>query len=120
MYIGKLAKLSGATPKAIRLYESIGLIPTPARLGRYRIYTNEDVSLVHMIRRAQAVGFSLADLKDLANAKSSTGKLSLEIANRMIADKREKLRKQIDDTLKQDQQLLELHEELNRTYGQVF
>lgn len=59
MYIGKLAKLSGATPKAIRLYESIGLIPTPKRQGRYRVYSDKDVSLVHMIRRAQAVGFSL-------------------------------------------------------------
>ena len=51
MYIGKLAKLTGASPKAIRLYESIGLIPIPSREGKYRIYSDKDVALVHMIRR---------------------------------------------------------------------
>ena len=117
MYIGKLAKLSGATPKAIRLYESIGLIHTPNRLGRYRVYSDKDVSLVHMIRRAQAVGFSLTELKDLVEVKAKTGQLSIEIANNMIAKKREKLRNDMDKIMSLDQQLMELHEELNRTVG---
>lgn len=118
MYIGKLAKLSGATPKAIRLYESIGLIPIPSRRGRYRVYSDKDVSLVHMIRRAQAVGFSLAELKDLVELKAQTDQFSIEIANNMITRKREKLRNDMDKIMALDRQLLELHEELNRTFGQ--
>jgi DNA-binding transcriptional MerR regulator len=62
MYIGKLAELTGATRKAIRHYESIGLIPSPQRKGNYRIYTTLDVHLMKIIRQAQSVGFSLAEL----------------------------------------------------------
>ena len=43
MYIGRLSELTGATPKAIRLYESLGLIPVPRRQGAYRVYTDKDV-----------------------------------------------------------------------------
>ena len=114
MYIGKLAKLSGATPKAIRLYEAMGLIPVPSRQGQYRVYSLKDVSLVHMIRRAQAVGFSLAELKPLVALKAKTNQLSIEEANRLIARKREKLRNDMNKIMLQDQQLMALHEELNR------
>ena len=115
MYIGKLAQLSGATPKAIRLYEAIGLIPAPVRQGKYRIYSDKDVALLHMIRRAQAVGFSLAELKDLVGLKVKTGQFPIALANQMIASKRQKLRSDMDKITSLDRQLIELHEELNRT-----
>src|SRR5690554_5382293 len=41
MYIGKLAEMTGATRKAIRLYESLGLIPVPSRNGNYRVYSDK-------------------------------------------------------------------------------
>lgn len=117
MYIGKLAKLTGATPKAIRLYESIGLIPQPAREGKYRVYSDHDVSMVHMIRRAQSVGFNLAELKELVALKAKESRFPLEIANDLIAAKREKLRNDMERIRSLDRQLNELHEELNRTFG---
>ena len=117
MYIGKLAKLSGATPKAIRLYESMGLIPAPDRRGKYRVYSDKDVVLVHMIRRGQAVGFSLEEMKRLIELKAQTDRFPLTIANELISRKREKLRNDMDKILLLDQQLADLHEEINRTFG---
>lgn len=117
MYIGKLAKLSGATPKAIRLYESIGLIPVPSREGKYRVYSDKDVALVHMIRRAQTVGFNLAELKELVALKAQSNRFPIKTANELIASKREKLRCDMDKIKSLDLQLIELHEELNRTFG---
>lgn len=38
MFIGRLAHLTGCTPKAIRPYEQMGLINPPQRSGRYRVY----------------------------------------------------------------------------------
>jgi len=114
IYIGKLAQLSGATPKAIRLYEAIGLLPAPSRRGNYRVYSDKDVALVHMIRRAQAVGFSLAELKDLVGLKVKTDQFPIALANQLIASKREKLRSDMDKITSLDRQLIELHEELNR------
>lgn len=118
MYIGALAKLTGATPKAIRLYETMGLIPVASRQGKYRVYTDKDVALVHMIRRAQAVGFNLAELKELLELKANTNQFPIATANKLIAMKREKLRNDMDKLSSLDQQLVDLHEELNRTFGQ--
>lgn len=41
--IGKVAEITGASPKAIRHYEALGLLPAPHRRGRYRIYSERDV-----------------------------------------------------------------------------
>ena len=41
MYIGEFARLAGTTPKAIRLYEQLGLLPEPRRRGKYRVYRTE-------------------------------------------------------------------------------
>ncbi|WP_447836124.1 MerR family DNA-binding transcriptional regulator [Aeromonas salmonicida] len=35
MYIGEFARLAGTTPKAISLYELMGLLPEPKRRGKY-------------------------------------------------------------------------------------
>ena len=50
MYIGEFARLAGTTPKAVRLYEQLGLLPEPRRRGKYRVYRAEDLelSLIHI------------------------------------------------------------------------
>jgi len=117
MYIGKLAELTGATRRAIRLYESLGLIPTPNRKGKYRVYTDKDVNLVAMIRCAQTVGFSLADLREFVALQVRDNKFPIEMASALVNKKREKLRKDIDNILSLDKELEELQEEIHRTYG---
>lgn len=84
MYIGELASLTGATPKAIRHYEKLGLLPVAKRKGNYRIYEEIDVKSVKMIRLAQAVGFSLAELYDLSALKYKNNRFPVEIAQQLI------------------------------------
>ena len=117
MYIGKLAETTGATPKAIRLYESLGLIPVAIRQGRYRVFSDNDVVLVNMIRRAQTAGFSLAELKELVVLKAQSTRFPIEVAYGLIASKREKLRKQMDEIGLLDRRLTELERELNLNFG---
>ena len=62
MYIGELSKRAGATPKAIRLYESMGLLGHVGRLGAYRAYSDKHITQVRLIKQAQAMGFKLADV----------------------------------------------------------
>jgi len=88
MYIGQLAKLTGCTPKAIRLYESIGLMPAPDRQGKYRVYTQHHADVVHTIRVAQSAGFKLAELHGLIEEKLRTGHFPLEMALQAISVKR--------------------------------
>ena len=117
MYIGKLAELTGATRKAIRLYESLGLIPVPGRKGNYRVYSGNDVVLINMIRRAQTVGFSLAELKELIALKAKSNRFPIEVANELIAKKRETLRNDMNRIMSLDRRLTELADELKRNFG---
>ncbi len=63
MYIGSLSRAAQASPKAIRLYESLGLLSGVRRQGAYRVYAGHHVIQVQLIRRALALGFRLAELR---------------------------------------------------------
>ncbi|MDH5778340.1 MAG: MerR family transcriptional regulator [Gammaproteobacteria bacterium] len=120
LYIGKAAELSGASRKAIRHYESLGLIPKPQRKGLYRIYSERDVFLIHMIKTAQSVGFSLAELKELVALKVSEKEFPLEFANILFGKKREKLQQEIDTINSQISDLDELNKEMNRIFSSYY
>lgn len=60
MNIGKASKVSGVSPKMIRHYESIGLIPEAARTeSGYRVYRDVEIHYLRFIRRARDLGFSI-------------------------------------------------------------
>lgn len=64
--IGKAAELSGITPKMIRHYESLALIPKAARTaGDYRVYSATDIHALRFIRRARGLGFSMEEIGTL-------------------------------------------------------
>jgi DNA-binding transcriptional MerR regulator len=56
MRIGELARQAGVTAKAVRYYESLGLI-APRRLANgYRDYSKDDVRLAHEIKSLGHLG----------------------------------------------------------------
>lgn len=65
MHIGELASRTGASAKAIRLYEEQGLLGPVPRQGVYRVYGERHLQQVLLIRQAQSVGFRLAELHPL-------------------------------------------------------
>ena len=87
MLIGQVSELTGATRKAIRHYESIGLMPTQTRSGNYRIYSDHDVMVISMIRRAQTLGFSLNELKDIVSKKLIDEALPMVLVYSLINQK---------------------------------
>ncbi len=117
LYIGKLAELSGASRKAIRHYEALGLLPPAARKGSYRVYSERDVFLVHMIKHAQSFGFSLAELRELVAATADKPRFPLKLARALIARKRAAMRRQIADIRALDRQLAQLVRNMNRMFG---
>lgn len=117
LYIGKVAQITGASRKAIRHYESLGLIPRPRRQGRYRIYSEQDVFLIHMIKTTQSVGFNLSELHGLITAKLKQKVFPLKAANSLFDNKRAALRQKMAALLELEQRLLGLQEQMNRTFG---
>jgi len=65
MYIGEVAKQTGLSVKAIRLYEEMGLIDSPPRQGRYRVYRPSDLELLKLIVEAKKLGVKLNELKSV-------------------------------------------------------
>lgn len=66
MNIGDASRASGVSPKMIRHYESLGLIPPAVRSDSgYRRYTANDVHLLAFIARARDLGFSIAEIAQL-------------------------------------------------------
>ncbi len=64
--IGKAGELSGITPKMIRHYESLQLIPKASRTaGDYRVYSATDIHTLRFIRRARGLGFSMDEIGTL-------------------------------------------------------
>lgn len=64
--IGELAKLSGLPIDTIRFYERKGLLRRPPRSeGGFRLFSPQDVSSLKFVQRAQALGFSLGEVRDL-------------------------------------------------------
>ncbi|WP_020409066.1 MerR family transcriptional regulator [Hahella ganghwensis] len=71
MYIGKVSQLTGASPKAIRHYENLGLLPGTKRRGSYRVYGNQEVQMIRLIRQAQTLGFKLSEMSAVMNHNSA-------------------------------------------------
>lgn len=87
MLIGRVSELTGATRKAIRHYESIGLIVSPARVGNYRSYNEHDVMVINMICRAKSLGFSLNEIKEIVANKTKNKTLPIELVYTLIDKK---------------------------------
>ena len=68
MTIGTLAKAAGVNVETIRYYERLGLIDQPLRvLGRQRVYSPAILDRLSFVRRAQLLGFTLAEIRQLAD-----------------------------------------------------
>ncbi|HEX4837889.1 MAG TPA: MerR family transcriptional regulator [Solirubrobacteraceae bacterium] len=80
--IGDVAKLAGTTPRTIRYYEEIGLLPdAPERpSGGHRLYTPAEVErLREVIRLKELLGVTLDELKDLLAAEEARAAVRAEL-----------------------------------------
>lgn len=115
MYIGEFAKLTGTTPKTIRFYESIGLIPEPLRKGKYRVYDDTYIETVKQIKRAQDLGFKLSEFKLLVEGANIKRGLPASVIINAISAKRAQLKAELEKLHLRDRQLLQLQNELKNT-----
>jgi DNA-binding transcriptional MerR regulator len=69
--IGEIAERSGLTPRTIRYYEELGLLPRGDReLGKHRVYNEADVERVLELKRLRdLLGLSLDELGSMVDAE---------------------------------------------------
>jgi DNA-binding transcriptional MerR regulator len=79
--IGEVAKLAGTTPRTIRYYEELGLLPAASerRPGAHRTYAEGDVErLTELLRLKDLLGLSLEELRELVEAEGARAELRRE------------------------------------------
>jgi MerR family mercuric resistance operon transcriptional regulator len=88
--IGRLAKEAGVNLETVRYYERRGLLPKPPRTASgYRLFPSDATRRLKFIRRAQELGFSLKEIRELLSLRVSRSSTSKDIrarAHAKIAD----------------------------------
>jgi DNA-binding transcriptional MerR regulator len=107
---GEAARRAQVNVQTLRYYERRGLLQTPARSrSNYRLYTDDAVSRVRFIKRAQRLGFELEEVRDLLALRATKS------ANGEVRARAEARVRQIDDSV---QDLLAMREALMELIGQ--
>ena len=92
--IGDIAKSTGTTHRTIRYYEELGMVSPKARTkGGFRLYSDDEVRVVQLIRSLQLLDFPLSQIKNMFDRRreAATGD---EAAPRAV----EVLRRQLEET----------------------
>lgn len=104
LQIGQVAKATGLSPDAIRFYEKQMLLHSTLRsCGGFRLFSERDIEHLKFIQQAQALGFSLAEIREL---------LDLQGEVKACAQVREQLRDKISQVRDKIQHLQEIENRL--------
>ena len=80
MNIGKAAKLSNLTIKAVRYYDNIGLVkPQQNSVSGYRDYSNEEIAKLKFIGKARKFDFSINECRELLSLYEDKNRTSKEV-----------------------------------------
>src|SRR6266542_999734 len=91
--IGELARRAGVATSAVRYYEDLGLLPTPARVSGQRRYLESAVARVGTILLLRDAGFSLAEQKALMASRGVAQDEWRRLARRKLAELDEQIAK---------------------------
>jgi len=93
MTIGSLARAAGVNIETIRYYQRRGLIGTPRKPpGGVRRYDANALAHLRFIKRAQQLGFSLREIRDLLELGASACAETRVLAEARLADIETRLR----------------------------
>jgi len=108
MTIGKLAKEAGVGVETVRFYERKGLIRKPPKKeSGFRTYSENEVIRIRFIRRAQELGFTLREVKELVDLQSKR-KMTGGQVQRKADQKLNEIRQKISDLKKMEKSLSQL------------
>lgn len=97
--IGEIARRAEINISTLRFYERRGLLPEPPRnVYGHRVYDSAEVNRLRFIKRAQRLGFTLAEIKELLKLRESPAANCDRIRDR-AADRLQATEKKIEDLL---------------------
>jgi MerR family mercuric resistance operon transcriptional regulator len=106
--IGEAARRAKVNKETVRYYEKRGLIPEPdRRRSGYRIFTQRHIDQIRFIKRAQELGFTLSEIKELLELRLDENTTCSEIKSE-AQEKYQDVAKKIKDLLRIKETLIEL------------
>ena len=109
MQIKELAHRTGVSAKAVRYYESIGLLPVPRRRPNgYREYGQSDIDRVKLVAGARNLDFSLGDIEEIL-ALRDRREAPCRVVLRLVEEKAGQIRQRIIQLQQLEVELLQLH-----------
>lgn len=97
---GELARAAAVSTDTLRHYERIGVLsPAPRSQSGYRAYPPESLDRVKLIQHALRLGFSLAELAEVLQARDRGGAPCKRVLG-LLEDKLESLDDQIKDLVR--------------------
>ena len=97
MRIGQLAELTGVDARTIRYYESVGLLPEPARTeSNYRSYNYGDAERVALIKAARSLGLGIDEIREVLVFRER-GEAPCAYVRRVIDSKANEVERQIEE-----------------------
>lgn len=96
--IGEAARAAGVTAKAIRFYESAGILPAPARGPNGYLYTSEAVDTLRFIKQASGLGLSLTEIREILVIRQG-GRPPCAHVHRLLGEKARELDRKLADLL---------------------
>jgi MerR family mercuric resistance operon transcriptional regulator len=98
--IGEVAQRAKVNKETVRYYEKRELIPEPdRRYSGYRIFTQRHIDQIKFIKRAQELGFTLSEIKELLELRLNEGTTCSEIKTE-AQDKYRDVVEKIEDLLR--------------------
>jgi DNA-binding transcriptional MerR regulator len=94
--IADLAREFGISTRAIRFYESKGLI-TPERVGSTRVFRRRDRARLSLILRGKRLGFSLRDISDYLSLYDANRDQQVHLLAGMVDERLASLEGQMRD-----------------------
>jgi len=97
LLIGEIAKRSGASRKALRLYEAAGILPAARRTrAGYRIFGTETLAVLSFVRQAQRLGFTLGEIEQIVAIRRA-GRAPCPHIRDLVHRKAEELDRRLSD-----------------------
>jgi len=119
MQIGTVAQQTGLTVDAIRFYEKEGLLRRPPRSeGGFRLFRLEDVEALKFIRKAQELGFSLQEVREILVLQGH-GVEACEHVRELVEQKLASVRGKVEDLRKLERSLQGALRKCNRRLREV-
>ncbi len=110
MLISELAEKTEVSPKTIRYYESIDVLPVPERLDNgYRDYDQEDVDRLRLVAGARRLDFSLDDIQEIL-AMRDEGEAPCRFVLDLMEEKVDEIDRRIRELKRLQGQLRDLHD----------